>query len=139
MSGAKETGIVFRSTGSWYDVKDSSGNTIKCNLKGKIRLEGIRSTNPIAVGDSVVFERTESGQGAIEKILDRKNFIARKSVQYVAHSFEAFNTYQKECAPRNFDASSSRGKETPVFFAFELLAPLFEQNTKTQIRSLKTQ
>ena len=80
MSGAKETGIVFRSTGSWYDVKDSSGNTIKCNLKGKIRLEGIRSTNPIAVGDSVVFERTESGQGAIEKILDRKNFIARKSV-----------------------------------------------------------
>lgn len=80
MSVAKETGIVFRSTGSWYDVKDSSGNTIKCNLKGKIRLEGIRSTNPIAVGDSVVFERTESGQGAIEKILDRKNFIARKSV-----------------------------------------------------------
>lgn len=80
MSGAKETGIVFRSTGSWYDVKDSSGNTIKCNLKGKIRLEGIRSTNPISVGDSVVFERTESGQGAIEKILDRKNFIARKSV-----------------------------------------------------------
>ena len=80
MSGAKETGIVFRSTGSWYDVKDSSGNTIKCNLKGKIRLEGIRSTNPIAVGDSVVFEMTELGQGAIEKILDRKNFIARKSV-----------------------------------------------------------
>ena len=80
MSGAKETGIVFRSTGSWYDVKDSSGNTIKCNLKGKIRLKGIRSTNPIAVGDSVVFERTESGQGAIEKIQERKNFIARKSV-----------------------------------------------------------
>ncbi|MBM55658.1 MAG: ribosome small subunit-dependent GTPase A [Euryarchaeota archaeon] len=80
MSGVSETGTVFRSTGSWYDVKDNSGNTVKCNLKGKIRLEGLRSTNPIAVGDSVVFERTDTGQGTIEKILERKNFIARKSV-----------------------------------------------------------
>ena len=80
MSGVSETGTVFRSTGSWYDVKDNSGNIVKCNLKGKIRLEGLRSTNPIAVGDSVVFERTDTGQGTIEKILERKNFIARKSV-----------------------------------------------------------
>ena len=76
----KETGIVFRSTGSWYDVQDSNGTTVMCNLKGKIRLEGLRSTNPIAVGDSVVFERTDEGKGAIEKIEERKNFIARKSV-----------------------------------------------------------
>lgn len=76
----KEKGIVFRSTGSWYDVQDSFGATIKCTLKGKIRLDGIRSTNPIAVGDIVVFVRTDEGQGAIEKIEDRKNFIARKSV-----------------------------------------------------------
>ena len=78
--GLKETGIVFRSTGSWYDVQDSNGTTVMCNLKGKIRLEGLRSTNPIAVGDSVVFERTDEGKGAIEKIEERKNFIARKSV-----------------------------------------------------------
>ena len=77
---SKETGIVFRSTGSWYDVQDSNGTTVKCNLKGKIRLKGLRSTNPIAVGDRVVFERVDDGQGMIEKIEERKNFIARKSV-----------------------------------------------------------
>ena len=80
MIGLTETGVVFRSTGSWYDVQDASGATIKCNLKGKIRLDGIRSTNPVAVGDSVIFEKTEDGKGSIEKIEDRKNFIARKSV-----------------------------------------------------------
>tara|TARA_Y100000589_G_scaffold250990_1_gene239166 strand:+ start:10987 stop:11931 length:945 start_codon:yes stop_codon:yes gene_type:complete len=78
--GSKKTGVVFRSTGSWYDVQDALGETIRCNLKGKIRLDGIRSTNPVAVGDSVVFEKTEDGKGSIEKIEDRKNFIARKSV-----------------------------------------------------------
>ncbi len=76
----KETGVVFRSTGSWYDVQDSSGSTIKCNLKGRIRLEGLRSTNPVAVGDLVVFTRSSDGTGIIEKIDDRKNFIVRKSV-----------------------------------------------------------
>ena len=80
MSGVKEHGVVFRSTGSWYDVQDSSGKTVKCNLKGKIRLEGLRSTNPIAVGDTVVFERNSEDAGTIEKIQERKNFIARKSV-----------------------------------------------------------
>ena len=67
----KETGVVFRSTGSWYDVQDSSSLTIKCNLKGRIRLEGLRSTNPIAVGDSVVFTRSSDGTGIIEKIEER--------------------------------------------------------------------
>ncbi|MAO46906.1 MAG: ribosome small subunit-dependent GTPase A [Crocinitomicaceae bacterium] len=76
----KERGVVFRSTGSWYDVKTQSDETFKCNLKGKIRLQGLRSTNPIAVGDKVVFERSDNGQGSIEKIEERKNFIARKSV-----------------------------------------------------------
>ena len=71
---------MFRSTGSWYDVQDSSGSTIKCNLKGRIRLEGLRSTNPISVGDSVVFTRSSDGTGIIEKIEERKNLIARKSV-----------------------------------------------------------
>ena len=80
MSCVKEHGVVFRSTGSWYDVQDSSGKTVKCNLKGKIRLEGLRSTNPIAVGDTVVFERNSEDAGTIEKIQERKNFIARKSV-----------------------------------------------------------
>lgn len=80
-----EKGIVFRSTGSWYDVQASDGEVLKCNLKGKIRLKGIRSTNPIAVGDVVQFERTSSIDGTniggtIIDIEPRRNFIARKSV-----------------------------------------------------------
>ncbi len=71
---------MFRSTGSWYDIQDSNGSTIKCNLKGRIRLEGLRSTNPIAVGDSVLFTRSSDGTGIIQKVEERKNFIARKSV-----------------------------------------------------------
>jgi len=75
-----EKGIVFRSTGSWYDVQDESGETIKCRIKGKFRLKGIRSTNPIAVGDSVEFIRGEDGTGSIDKIGKRRNCIVRKSV-----------------------------------------------------------
>lgn len=74
-----KTGIVFRSTGSWYDVQTSTGEVLKCNLKGKIRLKGLRSTNPVSVGDIVQYE--EAGEiGTIVDIEPRRNFIARKSV-----------------------------------------------------------
>lgn len=68
-------GIVFRSTGSWYQVL-VEGSLLDCRMKGKLRLKGVRSTNPIAVGDKVmVEEETES----ITEILPRKNYIIRKS------------------------------------------------------------
>ena len=71
---------MFRSTGSWYDVQDGMGETVRCRIKGKIRLQGIRTTNPIAVGDFVQFTRVEDGTGSIDSIEERRNFIARKSV-----------------------------------------------------------
>jgi ribosome biogenesis GTPase len=77
------TGIVYKSTGSWYHVKSKDGEIHKCRMKGKFRIEGIRSTNPIAVGDKVVFDLEKKGDeetGVIKKILDRDNFIVRKSV-----------------------------------------------------------
>ena len=75
-----ERGVVFRSTGSWYDVQDEMGESVRCRIKGKIRLQGIRTTNPIAVGDFVQFTRVEDGTGSIDSIEERRNFIARKSV-----------------------------------------------------------
>ena len=75
-----ERGVVFRSTGSWYDVQDGMGETVRCRIKGKIRLQGIRTTNPISVGDYVQFTRVEDGTGSINTIEERRNFIARKSV-----------------------------------------------------------
>jgi len=56
------------------------GETVRCRIKGKIRLQGIRTTNPIAVGDFVQFTRVEDGTGSIDSIEERRNFIARKSV-----------------------------------------------------------
>lgn len=79
-------GIVIKSTGSWYTVKTEEGDLIESRIKGNLRLKGIRSTNPIAVGDYV--ELTESkedsndeGQtvGFISKIIPRTNYIIRKS------------------------------------------------------------
>lgn len=76
-----EEGIVYRSTGSWYSVKAGS-KFYQCRIKGKIRLQGIKSTNPVAVGDRIHFEPDpkQPEQGVIHEILDRKNYIIRRSV-----------------------------------------------------------
>lgn len=76
-------GLVYKSTGSWYQVKAENGSMFACKLKGKLRLQGLKSTNPIAVGDRVVFEITHDGDevvGIIKDFEDRKNYIIRKSV-----------------------------------------------------------
>ena len=51
-----QEGIVIKSTGSWYEVRNENGEVVLCRLRGKIRLDGIRTTNPVAVGDKVIFE-----------------------------------------------------------------------------------
>lgn len=76
-------GIVYKSTGSWYTVKSLSGKFYECRIKGRFRLEGIKSTNPIAVGDQVEFEletKNNTETGVIHRIKERKNYIVRKSV-----------------------------------------------------------
>lgn len=72
-------GVVIKSTGSWYSVL-SGGSTIDCRIKGVFRIKGIKSTNPIAVGDVVDFEMEGDGKGVIHGIQDRKNYIIRKSI-----------------------------------------------------------
>lgn len=75
-------GTVIKSTGSWYRVKTEAGKIYECRIKGKLRLKGIKSTNPVAVGDVVDFglEEDEEQTGVIRKIHDRENYIIRKSV-----------------------------------------------------------
>jgi len=80
-------GIVIKSTGSWYTVKAENGEKIECKIKGNFRLKGIKSTNPIAVGDHVEFKLAEKESedntnvinGLITNIVERKNYIIRKS------------------------------------------------------------
>ncbi len=73
-------GVVIKSTGSWYSVRLKNGEQIEARIKGKFRLKGIRTTNPIAVGDNVIFSQEEDGTAVINKIEDRKNYIIRKSI-----------------------------------------------------------
>src|SRR5688572_2126323 len=78
-------GLVMRSTGSFYEVLGENQKIYTCRVRGKIRLEGIRETNPIAVGDRVEFD-TEHEVGSITSILPRTNHMLRKSVKKTGHS-----------------------------------------------------
>ncbi len=78
-------GLVTRSTGLWYEVLSEDEITYSCRVKGKMRLEGFKETNPIAVGDHVVFERESEG-GVISEISERKNHIVRQSIKKSSHS-----------------------------------------------------
>ncbi|WP_256003625.1 ribosome small subunit-dependent GTPase A [Pedobacter deserti] len=74
-------GLVIKSTGSWYQVRTESGQDYDCRIKGKFRIKGIQTTNPIAVGDIVDFElEPNSDRGVIDRLHERKNYIIRKSI-----------------------------------------------------------
>ena len=75
-----QTGLVIRTTGSWYTVRtDDGGQLIDCKIKGNFRLKGIRSTNPVAVGDRVTVVPNQEGTAFITAIEDRRNYIIRKA------------------------------------------------------------
>lgn len=72
-------GLVIKNTGSWYSVKTDDGQLIESKIKGNFRLKGIRSTNPVAVGDRVTIVTNQEGTAFISDIEDRRNYIIRKS------------------------------------------------------------
>jgi len=77
------TGTVYKSTGSWYTVKADDGQWFECRIKGKFRIQGIKSTNPVSVGDVVDFDldtKSDVETGVITNIHTRDNYIVRKSV-----------------------------------------------------------
>lgn len=74
-------GLVIKSTGSWYLVHGEDDRDYQCRIKGKFRIKGIQTTNPVAVGDQVDFEmEPNSENGVIYKLHPRKNYIIRKSI-----------------------------------------------------------
>lgn len=72
-------GLVIRNTGSWYEVRTDSGRVLQCKIKGNFRLRGIRSTNPVAVGDIVDLIENNDGTAFICEIADRRNYIIRRA------------------------------------------------------------
>lgn len=73
-------GIVIKNTGSWYTVRTDNGQCIDCKVKGNFRLKGIRSTNPVAIGDQVEILMQDNDTALITQISQRKNYIIRKSI-----------------------------------------------------------
>lgn len=74
-------GLVVKSTGSWYEVRQEDGSVIQCRLRGQFRIKGIKNTNPVVVGDFVQYELEKDGNGWITTIEPRKNYIDRKSTK----------------------------------------------------------
>ena len=77
-------GLVIKSTGSWYDVKTSDGKIISCRVRGKLKIKGMKVTNPVSVGDRVQYELEENGQGIIHSIVPRTNYLLRRSTRKTA-------------------------------------------------------
>lgn len=80
-------GVIWRSTGSWYEVRLIDGTTVNCRLKGKFKIKGLKVTNPLAVGDKVkvTIEDVAEKTGIISEIAPRKNYLIRQSVHKTAH------------------------------------------------------
>lgn len=72
------SGVVVRATGSWYDVLHGDA-TVRCRIRGRLRLKGIRSTNPVVVGDEVACEADENGDYVIADICPRRNYVIRRA------------------------------------------------------------
>jgi ribosome biogenesis GTPase len=73
------TGLVLKTTGSHYRVKMPNGEIVDCTIRGKLRLKGVKTTNPVTVGDFVQVELNDKNSGVITAVNDRKNYIIRKS------------------------------------------------------------
>lgn len=82
-----QNGLIMRSTGSWYDVRNEDGHIYQGRLKGKFKIKGLKVTNPIAVGDRVLFEVEDEAENTavINDIMPRENYIIRQSVHKTAH------------------------------------------------------
>ena len=74
-----ESSLVIKNSGSWFLVKTNAGNLVECKIKGNFRIKDIKTTNPIAIGDRVLFERISDTSGLIYEICERRNYIIRRS------------------------------------------------------------
>ena len=74
-------GLVIRTTGNWYRVLTDGGEAVECRLRGNYRLRGNKQTNPVAVGDHVLFELEADGTGVIHDVRDRSNYIVRRATK----------------------------------------------------------
>lgn len=127
-------GIVIKSTGSRYRVLYDNDKIIECTIKGKFRVKGMRTTNPLAVGDNIMFEISRKDKSAIiTELLDRRNYIIRKASNLSKHSqIIAANIDQV------FLMVTIKLPETPVEFIDRFLMTAEAYRIKTNVIFNKT-
>ena len=97
--------LVVKNTGSWYVVKTPDGDLVNCKIKGNFRLKGLRTTNPVAVGDHVAITPNSDGSAFITAIEPRRNYIIRR----------ASNLSKESQLPRVTIFSASKSISTSIF------------------------
>ena len=142
-------GLVVKNTGSWYIVRGDDGREIPCKIKGNFRLRGIRSTNPIAVGDRVEFLTNQEGTAFITEIEDRRNYIIRKAsnLSKQSHILAAnvdqvilfITLRQPETSTTFIDRflASAEAYRIPVVLLFNK-CDLFDDSDRSIVETLKT-
>ena len=142
-------GLVVKNTGSWYIVRGDDGREIPCKIKGNFRLRGIRSTNPIAVGDRVEFLTNQEGTAFITEIEDRRNYIIRKAsnLSKQSHILAAnvdqvilfITLRQPETSTTFIDRflASAEAYRIPVVLLFNK-CDLFDDSDRSTVETLKT-
>ena len=142
-------GIVIKSTGSWYSVLTESGEKIECRIKGKLRIKGIKSTNPVTVGDSVIFEPEGKNEGIISEIEPRKNYILRRSINLskqthiIAANIDQALLIISLCSPKTLKGFIDRFLITaeaysiPVILVFNKI-DLYSDSDKKEMEYLKS-
>ena len=110
-------GTVVRATGSWYDVVAEDGTAMRCRIRGRLRLKGVRSTNPVVVGDVVECEAGDAdGEGVIVEIRPRRNYVIRRA---------SYLSKESHIIAANIDRAllmvSLRAPETPTEFVDRFL------------------
>lgn len=118
-------GTIYKSTGSWYKVKLENGKFIDCRLLGKFREKNIKSTNPVCVGDIVKLNNNKNTP-QIEFILERKNYLIRKSVK-LSKQFHIIASNIDIC----FLIITVKNPETSTMFIDRFLASTFSYNIDT--------
>ena len=101
-------GVVIKSSGSVYAVRATDGAVVDCRVKGNFRLKGIKSTNPVAVGDVVEFDVRADGTAYIMDIMERKNYIVRKASNLSKQSHILAAMFSRILTNR---ASAKRGRD----------------------------
>ncbi len=123
-------GLVIKNTGSWYQVKCDDGAVVSCKIKGNFRLKGIRSTNPVAVGDRVQIEGAAEGSAYITHIEDRRNWERDLLQRYLDALQRQFDVLGRTARAPTFDEAWLSYRQQNIYGLFFWITNTEEQQPR---------